>query len=137
MATGEQIVNDFVVALRALPGVNVARTSISRKVFDLSGPTSCLLYVKGRAESPYRWGVTANVVSRLKAQGKLWYVILLYESKETGYLLSSGDVSHYMGGVWPRGADGDYKPAPGDYLARNSPFKSFNNFGRLVGAVAS
>ena len=136
MATGAQIVTDFVSALRSLPGVGIARSSLSRNVFELSGPRSCLLYVKGRAELPHRWGVTANVVLRLKAQRQDWYVALLYESKETGYLLSSSDVAHYVESIWPRGADGDYKPAPGTYLGRNSPFKSFNNFSRLVGAVA-
>jgi len=136
MATGAQIVIDFVATLRGLPGVSVARSTLSRNVFELSGPRTCLLYVKGRAEPPHRWGVTANVVSRLKAQRQNWYIVLLYESKETGYLLSASDVDHYMGGIWPLGADGDYKPAPGNYLGRNSPFKSFSNFSQLVGAVA-
>jgi hypothetical protein len=136
MVTGAQIVTEFVAALRGLTGVSITRSSLSRNVFELSGPRTCLLYVKGRAESPYRWGVTANVVSRLQAQEKDWFVILLYESRESGYLLSASDVAHYMSGVWPLGADGDYKPAPGNYLDRNSPFKSFSNFSRVVGIVA-
>ena len=137
MANGTKIVTEFVAALRSLPSATVASTSLSRNVFQLSAHTSCLLYVKGRAEQPHRWGVTANVVSRLQAQSQPWYVILLYESKETGYLLSASDVIYYMNGIWPIGTDGDYKPAPGTYLQRNSPFKSFANFSRLVGAVAS
>jgi hypothetical protein len=136
MATGAQIVTDFVAALRGLPGVTVGSSSLSRNVFQFSGPRTCLLYIKGRAESPYRWGVTTNVVSRLKAQEQDWHVVLLYESKETGYFLSANDVAYYVDRIWPIGADGDYKPAPGSYLARNSPFKSFGNFSRLVGAVA-
>ncbi|MDX2253315.1 MAG: hypothetical protein NW202_13600 [Nitrospira sp.] len=136
MATGAQIVTEFVDALRELPGVIVTRSSLSRNVFELSSPRTFLLYVKGRAESPYRWGVTANVISRLRAQKRDWFVVLLYESKETGYLLSASDVTHYMSGVWPLGGDGDYKPAPGSYLDRNRPFKSFNSFSRAVDLVA-
>lgn len=136
MATGAQIVTDFVVALRRVPGLTVTRTAVSHNVFELSGSVRCLLYIKGRAESPYRWGVTANVVSRLKSQDQDWYVVLLYETKDTGYVLSASDVLHYMGGIWSLGADGDYKPAPGSYLYRNSPFESFGTFTRLVCAAA-
>jgi hypothetical protein len=136
MAPGAQIVADFVAALRGVPGVTVARTGLSSNVFELTGPVHCLLYVKGRAETPYRWGVTANVISRLKAQAQDWQVVLLYEAKDSGYLLAAEDVLHYIGRVWPLGADGDYKPAPGSYLSRNSPFKSFATFTRQVGAVA-
>jgi hypothetical protein len=50
--------------------------------------------------------------------------VLLYESKDTGYLLSSADVLYYMRNVWPLGSDGDYKPASGKYLSRNAPFVS-------------
>lgn len=136
MVTGAQVVTDFVAALRGVPNLTVTRCALSRNVIELSGPARGLLYIKGRAEPPYRWGVTANVVSRLKAQREIWQVVLLYEFKDTGYLLSASDVQHYMHGVWPLGADGDYKPAPGSYLSRNSPFRSFATFIRLTGVAA-
>ncbi len=134
MPSGKEIVTDFVASLRGVAGVTVAKSSLSSNVFKLSGSAaSCLLYVKGRAESPYRWGVTANVVSRLKAQLQPWHVVLLFDSKESGYLLSAEDVSYYMNGVWPIGADGDFKPAPGSYLQRNVPFRTFGKFCQQVG----
>jgi hypothetical protein len=86
---------------------------------------NCLLYVKGRSGAPYRWGVTANVIARLRGQTLPWNIVLLYESKDTGYFLTSGDVLHCIQSVWPLGADGDYKVATGSYLSRAAPFSSF------------
>src|SRR5437588_8846375 len=103
---------------------------MSHNVWKVTGAlasrdVSCLLYVKGRDEAPYRWGVTANVVARLKGQTLSWNTVLLYESRDTGYFLTSGDVLYCIQKVWPLGADGDYKPATGTYLSRATPFSSF------------
>lgn len=138
MATGSQIVADFVSALGKTPGVTVTRDDVSRNIFEVVGRFSCLLYVKGRREAPYIWGVTANVVERLKRQKQKWFVVLVYESKNTGYFLPSADVTRYMAEkIWPLALDGDYKPAIGTYLARNKPFASFNEFLSLLDAIAS
>lgn len=125
---GSQLVSDFTKAFNALQGISLTHTSISRNVFEYKGNTNCLLYVKGRAERPYRWGVTANVIHRLKAQPKHWYVILLFECCEKGYMLSSQDIEHYIQSVWPLGRDGDYKPATGSYLSRNTTLHSITDF---------
>ena len=110
MATGSQIVTDFVSTLGKTPGVTVTHSDISQNVFEVDGRFSCLLYVKGRGEVPYTWGVTANVVERLKQQKQRWFTVLLYESRNTGYFLPSADVTHYMmEKVWPLALDGDYK----------------------------
>ena len=93
-------------------------------MFEIEGDNKCLLYVKGRSAHPIRWGVTANVINRLKDQKLPWAVILLFLSHESGYLLSSDDVEYYIKNVWPLGSDGDYKPSEGNYLSRNSPFNS-------------
>ena len=132
MSTGAQIVADFVSAFGKVAGLSVTRSGISQNVWELDGSVQCLLYVKGRGEAPYRWGVTANVVERLKKQKRKWFTVLLYESKDTGYLLSSTDVLYYIKNVWPLGDDGDYKPASGTYLSRNAPFTSFNGCVRAL-----
>lgn len=138
MNTGAQIVDGFVSELRRSPGLRVERSIVSRNVFEVSGSVHCLLYIKGRGETPYRWGVTANVVERLRQQSLNWFIVLLYESMNTGYLLSSTDVVYYIhNSIWPLGSDGDYKPASGTYLSRNSPFTSFNEFVRLISTRAS
>ncbi len=126
MSTGAQIVADFVSALRKVTGLSVARSGISQNVWELDGSAQCLVYVKGRAAAPYRWGVTANVLERLKRDKRKWFTVLLYERKDTGYLLSAADVLYYATNVWPLGADGDYKPASGSYLSRNRPFESLS-----------
>src|SRR5437016_1999694 len=96
MSTGQQIVRGFVSELTK-HGLAVAAAGMSHNVWKVTGAVasrqvSCLLYVKGRAEAPYRWGVTANVVARLKGQTLSWNTVLLYESRDTGYFLTSGDV---------------------------------------------
>ncbi len=130
MTTGAQIVRNFLSALRA-SGLTVAPSGISQNVWRVTGSVDsrhldCLLYVKGRAEAPYRWGVTANVIGRLKGQSRPWKTVLLYERKDTGYLLSSVDTLYCANSVWPLGADGDYKPAAGSYLSRAATFGSIN-----------
>jgi hypothetical protein len=68
------------------------------------------------------------LLSVMPAQGKSlaqeipWFVILLFDSSETGFILTYDDVRNYIRNIWPLGADGDYKPATGTYLSDNSPF---------------
>lgn len=129
MGNGTQIVTEFVSSLGKTVGFSVKRSGISQNVWQVDGSARCLLYVKGRREAPYKWGVTANVVERLKSEQCKWFVVLLYESIHTGYLLSPGDVHYYIeDNVWPLGRDGDYKPASGTYLSQNIPFQSFQDF---------
>jgi hypothetical protein len=65
-----------------------------------------------------------KVINRLQAQSMPWFVILLFDTPETGFLLTENDVRNYISSVWPLGNDGDYKPATGTYLLNNSPFDS-------------
>lgn len=132
ISKGAQLVRDFIKALNAENDIKVNQAIISRNIFEFSGKGNCLLYVKGRAEHPYRWGVTANVIDRLKAQPKNWTVILLFDSHKQGYLLNSKDVEYYIQKVWPLGADGDYKPAAGSYLAGNSALYSIHDFIKAI-----
>jgi hypothetical protein len=126
--SGYQLVSDFIRILNGLPAYQLSSTSISRRVFKLFRYKEILLYVKGRAASPYRWGVTKNVVDRLESQSLPWCVVLLFDSPETGYFLTSNDVNFYISSVWCLGSDGDYKPATGSYLSNNSPFHSLDEF---------
>ena len=132
MQTGARIVTDFVAAVDVSGHYKITRTSLSQNVFQISGDADVLIYVKGRAEEPYTWGVTANVITRLEQQEKKWFVVLLYESKNTGYFLPASDVLEYMQTTWPLGADGDYKPATGGYLRNHQPFFSFATFLELM-----
>ena len=121
---GSQIVFNFRKAIQNQYGTGLKFTPISRQVFELEGERNCLLYVKARSARPIRWGVTKNVIDRLKNQSLPWFVILLFLSHESGYLLSMDDIEYYIKSVWPLGADGDYKPSEGRYLSRNNPFNS-------------
>jgi hypothetical protein len=121
---GSQIVSNFRNAIQGEYGRRLKFTSISRQVFELEKERNYLLYVKARSAHPLRWGVTKNVIDRLNNQKLPWFVILLFLTHESGYLLSMEDVNFYIKNVWPLGADGDYKPSEGSYLSRNIPFNS-------------
>ena len=137
MKNGNQIVFKFIKILSTYPEINITPTYLSKNVYELSGKINCLLYVKAIAKSPHRWGVTANVVDRIERQSKNWFTILLFDTENTGYLLTAQDVAYYIKKVWPKGTDGDYKTSPGTYLANNSPFRSIDEFIDLISTKAT
>ena len=100
---------------------------MSRNIIELSGSMNCLIYFKVRSEKLYRWGVTKNRIDELKQSDMKWFLVLLYESPNTGYLITARDLNRYLS-IWPRGSDGDYKVAPGSSLQFNIPFHSFSEF---------
>jgi hypothetical protein len=130
-----QIQNEFISLLRQAGENNDFRCQfwyqstrrMSRNIIELSGSINCLIYFKVRSEEPYRWGVTANRIKELEQAGKKWVLVLLYESPNTGYLITAEDVNRYLS-IWPLGSDGDYKVGPGSYLRFNRPFHSFSEF---------
>lgn len=128
MSNGYTIVRDFVHTLGSAPRLSVRHSLLSRNVVDVTGRINCLLYVKGRGAAPYRWGVTANVVTGLYRQSRQWFVVLLHETAATGYLLTPRQVAHNIANVWPLAKDGDYKPSPGTYLEASTTFSSFKEF---------
>jgi len=136
------IITDFINEISKRPGFKLTQrrlTPKNRSVYELSGKINCLLSLHFISARPYRWGVTANVVDKLKKQDKSWGVVLFFESHSTGYLLSSADVLHYINNsIWPLAGDGDYKPAaPGSYLAKNAPFYSIDEFVSNLSKISS
>lgn len=121
---GLKIAANFVKAVSLETNFEIERSSISRSVYVFDD--SILLYIKTISKVPYKWGVTKNVIDRLESQNLPWYVILLFESHERAYILTSEDTKYYIKSrVWPLGSDGDYKPATGTYLAKNNPTYGF------------
>jgi hypothetical protein len=121
---GSEIVLNFRSDIEKRFKLIVKTTAISRQVYEIESTKKCLLYVKARSAYPIRWGVTANLIRRLKDQKLPWAVLLFYLSHESGYVLTSDDVDFYIKKVWPLGADGDYKTSEGTYLSRNEPLVS-------------
>lgn len=131
MSSASEILNLFRQRLKQEYEYQVRKTSISRNIFDVTKVGSVLLYVKVRTQEPHKWGITANVVNRLKQQEKIWFVVLLFETEHTGYLLNEADVDYYISNsIWPLAGDGDYKPAAGTYLEKNIPFKNLDQMVR-------
>ena len=127
-----QIQSEFISQLRKAGENNGFRCQfwyqgtrrMSRNIVELSGSINCLIYFKVRSEAPYRWGVTANRIEELEQSTGKWVIVLLYESPNTGYLITAENVNRYLS-IWPLGGDGDYKIATGSYLQFNGPFHSF------------
>jgi len=96
-------------------------------IIEIYGSINCLIYYKIRSDEPYKWGVTKNRIDELNGSRKIWFVVLLYKSPYTGFLIPARDVSRYLS-IWPLGRDGDYKVGTGSYLKYNRPFNSFSEF---------
>lgn len=101
----------------------------SRNILVLLGDASeRLLYVKVRSEPPGFWGLTQDRLGLLGAAHRKWYVVLLLESPETGYLLPSAEVERCIrDDVWKLSTDGDFKIHEAQ-LSRESHFQSFVEF---------
>ena len=105
---------------------------VSNNIIELSGTINCLIYFKVRSEHPYKWGVTSNRIDELEQSGKKWFLVLLHESPNKGYLMTAKEVGRYLS-IWLIGSDGDCKVSTRSYLQFNSPFHSFSKFlGSLV-----
>ena len=98
---------------------------IGNNILELSGQKISLIYFKVRSQKPIGWGVTANRIKKLKGSGKKLWLVLLFESPHTGYLLTSEEVSQYQS-IWALGNDGDYKVQSGNYLRFHEPFYTFS-----------
>jgi hypothetical protein len=124
-----KLVSGFVIRLNQTEGLTAIRQpSYSPNVFEISGLVNCLVYLRSRTESPYRWGVNSNVLQSLQHQGEKWILLLLFDTHEQGYFLTPEEVNYYVQYIWPLGRDGDYKPAAGTYLSRSSTFSNIEGF---------
>ena len=105
----------------------------TKNIIELNGSLNCLFYFKIRSEEPYRWGVTKSRIEELQASGKKWFIVLLFETPNNGYLLTSKDVERYIDeGLWPMGRDkknkNEYKISPGKALQHQLRFYTFDDF---------
>ncbi|MBA7631580.1 hypothetical protein ES703_39112 [subsurface metagenome] len=109
---GNQLVRELIEELSKIPNLSVTQSSISKRgrVFQLEGKINGFIYVHAIASSRrHYWGITKNTAKKIKAQKKPWCVILLYESKNTGYVISSAEYhKRIKEGLWPY-KQGDYK----------------------------
>ena len=113
-----------------------SRIRDTNSILELSGYIDCLLYFKIRSAAPYRWGITKNRIEEIENSHKKWFVALLYETPDNGYLLSSDEVRSYIRkGLWPLGRGrnrNEYKIRPGTPLQYNQPFNKFSKFMKLL-----
>jgi len=105
----------------------------TKNIIELNGSLNCLLYFKIRSGKPYRWAATKSRIEELQASGKKWFIVLLFETHNNGYLLTSKDVERYIDeGLWPMGRDkknkNEYKICRGKPLQNNHHFSTFEDF---------
>ena len=105
----------------------------TKNIIKLDGYLDCLLYFKIRSGKPYRWAATKSRIEELQASGKKWFIVLLFETPNNGYLLTSKDIERYIDeGLWPMGRDkknkNEYKISRGKPLQNNHPFSTFEDF---------
>ena len=105
----------------------------TKNIIKLDGYLNCLLYFKIRSGKPYRWAATKSRIEELQASGKKWFIVLLLETPNNGYLLTSKDVDRYIDeGLWPMGRDkknkNEYKISTGKTLQYNHPFHTSEDF---------
>lgn len=128
---GNQIVKEFVRKLSSFDGVRLKKSNLSRmgRVYEFSGELDCLLYIKVIAHPPHHWGITKHTVEKIETISVPWCVILLYDSVETGYIISSSEYYKKIGDhIWPD-AQGDYKISEGRSL------KGIPEFIEIVDAI--
>ena len=128
MTNGNQIVKELVEALSAVSDLTVTPSSVSKKrrVFQLDGRFNGFIFLHGIAKYPHHWGITENTMSKIESQHKPWAVILLHDSKDTGYIISSVEAHNRIAkSLWPF-KQGDYKITEGKSLVDIPHFSSVN-----------
>ena len=108
---GNQLVRELKKELSKSQDFSVTQSIISKrgKVFQLHGKVNAFIYVHAIASRRHYWGITKNTVDKIQTQRNPWCVILLYESKNTGYVISSAEYhKRIKEGLWPY-KQGDYK----------------------------
>ena len=136
---GNQLVRELIKDLSKIPDLNVTKSSISKmgRVFQLDGKFKGLIYVKTIASSRHYWGITKNTVDKIEIQRNPWCVILLYESKNTGYIISSAEYhKRIKEGLWPF-AQGDHKISEGKSLSGIPNFSRVDDLFVLLSDVLS
>ena len=132
---GNQLVQELIKDLSKIKGLTVTNSEISkkRKVFQLSGKLNGFIYVKAIAGCRHNWGITINTVDKIETRKRPWCVILIYESKQTGYVISYNEYHEKVGkDLWPS-AQGDYKISERKSLVETPGFSTVDE---LVGLLS-
>ncbi len=137
--TGNQLVRELKKELSKSQDFTVTQSSISKRgrVFQLHGKVNGFIYVHVIASRPHHWGITKNTVDKIQTQRSPWCVILLYESKNTGYVISSAQYrKRIKEGLWPF-AQGDHKISEGKSLSGIPNFSTVDELVVLLSDVLS
>ncbi|MHC4111537.1 MAG: hypothetical protein ACYSUY_10695 [Planctomycetota bacterium] len=136
---GNQLVKELVKDLSRIKGLTVTNPGIStkKKVFQLSDKLNGFIYVKAIAGCKHNWGITIKTVKKIETHKRPWCVILIYESKQTGYVISHNEYHEKVGkDLWPV-AQGDYKISERKSLVGTPSFLTVNELVGLLSVILS
>lgn len=136
---GNQLVRELEKELAKSQDFSVTQSSISRmgRVFQLHGKVNGFVYVHAIASRRHYWGITKNTVDKIETRRSSWCVILLYESKNTGYVISSAEYhKRIKEGLWPY-KQGDYKISEKKSLFGIPNFSTVDELVGLLSGVLS
>jgi hypothetical protein len=124
---GNQLVDNLIRNLSGFKNLTVKpllHISSRKKVFMLNEEIKGIIYVKAIAHAPHHWGITKTTVNNIIRQNTAWCVILLYDSEQTGYVISSKEYYNRTNKeLWPW-AQGDFKISKGKSLHGIPQFKT-------------
>jgi hypothetical protein len=69
------------------------------QVYEVRRPTKVFMYVKQNANRPRWWGIGKNIYAKLRSLKQPWSMVLLIGHGESGYALSSTEVSAMISGL--------------------------------------
>ena len=123
--TTKELIENFIRDASKDLECKIVKSNISRQVFETSGNINYLFYIKTRTTNS-NWGVTKNVIDKLKKEKGTWFVLLLSTSPFQNYILASDSVEFYIKNRWNLNQDGDYK------TSSSFPDENiFNSFSKL------
>ena len=134
---GDELVKELVKKLSVIPGLSVHSSDISKKgkVYLLDKKFKGYIYIKAIADDPHRWGITKNIVNNLENKQIPWCIILLHDSEDTGYVISSQEYRERVAErLWPF-AQGDYKITEGKSLKDIPKFSSMKELQQLFDSL--
>ncbi len=133
------IADDFISNLKMLGEKNsfvcniyVRNMQPIKRIIELKGSLNCFIYFKIRSGKPYTWGITKSRIDNLQNSGENWFILLLFETPNNGYIIKPKEAKRYREeGLWPMGHGknkNEYKIGPGTRLQYSHLFNNSEDF---------
>ena len=116
----------FLVKAWCIEGKKVSKHN---KILELSGIVNCLVFLHIIGGKSHEWGVNENSLKKLEDSNKYWIDAFLFESENTGYLLTLTETKYYKDNVWTQGKN---KNNENEYKVHENIFTDNNSYKFLI-----